>query len=142
MIPGRPGKLSERLLTCKNPLHSFLWSPGPQTLDRQTGEQFILKLSSEDKRRRCDHYLARMWAGFSRSLYAEPAACEPLLLLLLATAGACATVIMTQVLLIEESKRVWTYETESFITSAFKKRTFYFKQAPLNNRLHPDLASL
>ena len=31
MIPGRPGKLSERLLTCKNPLHGFLWSPGPQT---------------------------------------------------------------------------------------------------------------
>ena len=30
MIPGRPGKLSERLLTCKNPLHSFLWSPGSQ----------------------------------------------------------------------------------------------------------------
>ena len=29
MIPGR---LSERLLTCKNPLHSFPWSPGPQTL--------------------------------------------------------------------------------------------------------------
>ena len=28
MIPGRPGKLSERLLTCKNPPHSFLWSPG------------------------------------------------------------------------------------------------------------------
>ena len=27
MIPGRPSKLSERLLTCKNPLHSFLWSP-------------------------------------------------------------------------------------------------------------------
>ena len=26
MILGRPGKLSERLLTCKNPLHSFLWS--------------------------------------------------------------------------------------------------------------------
>ena len=39
MIPNRPGKLSERLLTCKNPLHSFLWSPGPQTLDRQTDRQ-------------------------------------------------------------------------------------------------------
>ena len=36
MIPVRPGKLSERLLTCKNPLHSFLWSPGPKTLDRRT----------------------------------------------------------------------------------------------------------
>ena len=52
MIPCRPVKLSERLLTRKNPLHSFLWSPGPQSLDRQTGEQFILKLSSEDNRRR------------------------------------------------------------------------------------------
>ena len=29
MIPGRPGKLSQRLLTRKNPLHNFLWSPGP-----------------------------------------------------------------------------------------------------------------
>ena len=28
LIPGRPGQLSERLLTCKNPLHSFLWSLG------------------------------------------------------------------------------------------------------------------
>ena len=43
---------SQRLLTCKNPPHSFLWSPGPQTLDRKTGEQFILKVSSEDNRRR------------------------------------------------------------------------------------------
>ena len=27
LIPGRPGKLSECLFTCKYPLHSSLWSP-------------------------------------------------------------------------------------------------------------------
>ena len=36
MIPSRPGKLSERLLTCKNPPHSFLWSPDHKNwTDRQ-----------------------------------------------------------------------------------------------------------
>ena len=41
-IPGRPGnKLSE---TCKNPLHSFLWSPESQTLNRPTIHKIILQI--------------------------------------------------------------------------------------------------
>ena len=38
-------------LTCRNPPHSFLWSPG-SVLDRRTGKQFIIKLSSKDNRSR------------------------------------------------------------------------------------------
>ena len=53
MDPGETWEAWLASIACITPPHhSFLWAPGSKTLDRQTGKQFIIKLFSEDNRRR------------------------------------------------------------------------------------------
>ena len=52
IIPGRPSKLSQRLLTCKNSPHSFLWSPGPMWLFMRSWQICLMLWWSSNKMER------------------------------------------------------------------------------------------